>query len=313
VAGALDEATYVALRARRLPNPGGAAATPGALERSVLIASVVPAAGRHALVEIAFALAGAEGKLVEDDGADLGLSARDRIAPATRVPLRAWFDRLLRVFAVTEVELAQKSDLPSVRVVAATPPWVVVPTALAAQGDPPLTAGLARALARVAVGAFWLDALPPTQSLPLLVAAARQVHGTFGRGSSPGLEGGVVDQERRLGRILGRREKKALAALEPVLRHAPPPQVKELEAAILALRQGAARAAFLVTGDLLATLDELRASDAALGRATQSAGLPALAAVLAHPLAGDVCRYALTREASQLRRRLGSTFSPAAV
>ena len=53
----------------------------------------------------------------------------------------------------------------------------------------------------------------------------------------------------------------------------------------------------------------MRALDPALHRATASAGPNALAAVLGHPFAGDVARYALTPEATALRRRLGSIWA----
>jgi hypothetical protein len=49
--------------------------------------------------------------------------------------------------------------------------------------------------------------------------------------------------------------------------------------------------------------------DPALQRATESPGPNALAAVLEHAFAGDVARFALTTEATALRRRLGSTWT----
>jgi len=54
---------------------------------------------------------------------------------------------------------------------------------------------------------------------------------------------------------------------------------------------------------------ELRRSDEPLQRATEVPGLPGLMAVLEHPLAGDLVRFALTPEATALRRRLGSTWT----
>jgi hypothetical protein len=64
-----------------------------------------------------------------------------------------------------------------------------------------------------------------------------------------------------------------------------------------------------LTGDLLAVIDDLRAADPALLRATERPGRNALEAVLEHPYAGDLCRFALTPEATALRRRLGSTWT----
>jgi hypothetical protein len=76
-----------------------------------------------------------------------------------------------------------------------------------------------------------------------------------------------------------------------------------------ALAHAELRAAYVLTGDLLATIDELRGLDAAFLRATESPGRAALAAVLDHPFAGDVTRFALTTEATALRRRVGATWT----
>ena len=64
-----------------------------------------------------------------------------------------------------------------------------------------------------------------------------------------------------------------------------------------------------MTGDVLTMVDEIRPIDQTLHRAAESPGPAALATVLAHTFAGDVVRYALTPEATALRRRLGSTWT----
>ena len=70
--------------------------------------------------------------------------------------------------------------------------------------------------------------------------------------------------------------------------------------------QAELRAAFVVTGDLLATLDSLKASNAGLRREMDAAGPRALAAVLTHPLAGDLVRAALNPVTTAARVRLGT-------
>jgi hypothetical protein len=81
------------------------------------------------------------------------------------------------------------------------------------------------------------------------------------------------------------------------------PQARPPAANVLVegLAKAQLRAAYLVTGDLLAVVDDERSRDTALG--------PTLAATLEHPVAGDVCRFALTAEATALRRRVGSVWS----
>ena len=69
------------------------------------------------------------------------------------------------------------------------------------------------------------------------------------------------------------------------------------------------RAAFIVTGDLLATLDAARASDAELARATANVGKAALAATLSHPFARDLVSFALAPATTALRRKLGTSWS----
>ena len=75
------------------------------------------------------------------------------------------------------------------------------------------------------------------------------------------------------------------------------PTLAEVEALVTGARRAEARVAFLLTGDMLATLEELRA-------------LPApFAAVLKHPLAADAFRFAFSARATKLRRELGSLWS----
>jgi hypothetical protein len=76
-----------------------------------------------------------------------------------------------------------------------------------------------------------------------------------------------------------------------------------------ALDQCTARVSYLVSGNLQASTQALALEDAALQRATAEPGVPGLTALLAHPLAGNVARFALTPEATALRQRLGSSWT----
>ena len=82
-----------------------------------------------------------------------------------------------------------------------------------------------------------------------------------------------------------------------------------IDVLIGALARAELRIAYLLTGDVLATIDELRGLDGAFLQATETPGRQSLGAVLDHPFAGDVVRYALTTEATALRRRVGSTWA----
>jgi hypothetical protein len=78
---------------------------------------------------------------------------------------------------------------------------------------------------------------------------------------------------------------------------------------IEALRRAELRAAFLLTGDLLAVVDEQSEIDAALRDSIETPSTGALGTVLEHPVVGDVARFALSSDATALRHRLGSIWT----
>ena len=118
----------------------------------------------------------------------------------------------------------------------------------------------------------------------------------------------VAQYEPAVARALSRKQKKLLEELAP---HIAAPQGRPIpiDTFIHALTRAEIRAAYLVCGDLLATIDDLRQYDPVLMQATERQGPRALAGVLTHPYAGDVCRYALSAEATALRRRIGAAWT----
>jgi hypothetical protein len=75
------------------------------------------------------------------------------------------------------------------------------------------------------------------------------------------------------------------------------------------LFQAEVRTQFLITGDIQGAVEEEAERDPALAEATAVPGGRALATTLLHPLVGDVVRFALTPEATGLRRRVGSIWA----
>ena len=170
------------------------------------------------------------------------------------------------------------------RVLAQDSLWVVVPKPISELAEPTQSASIGRALARIALGVPWLEELPPPHIEALLIAAARQVVPTFGDDFVDVLSKKLVaTYEPSVARALARRQKKMLEELAP---HVAAPQGKPLpiETFIGALARAELRAAYLLCGDLLATIDELRALDPALLRATERPGPASVAAVLDAPL-----------------------------
>jgi tetratricopeptide (TPR) repeat protein len=306
LSGELDDGRKAWLRARRLPP---LEAQHGALDRTSLVNHVLPPEGRHILLEVAVAVAGLEAKMMRSDLSELGISSRDRITSRSGHPTRVILDRVARQMGVGEVELAVAPSVTRTRVLSQDVPWVVVPPALVEQTEMAQTASIARAVARIAFGVPWLEELPPPHIEALLVAAARQAVPGYGAEDIDVLTQKLVAQhEPTIAKLLSRRQKKQLEELAPHIASAQsrPPQA---DVFVNALARAELRTAFVVTGDLLTMVDEIRPLDQSLHRATDASGPNALAAVLGHAFAGDVVRYALTPEATALRRRLGSTWT----
>ena len=164
-------------------------------------------------------------------------------------------------------------------------------------------ASLARALARIAYGVPWLEELAPEAIEALLVAAARQVVPGYGPDSAAAATYGSA-----LGRALTRRQRKLLEELAPHLSTGAS-ELPSPAAFVDALGRAELRTAFVLTGDLLAVVDEAGLRDAALAEALGETGPHALAAVVDHPRIADVVRFALSADATALRRRVGSTWT----
>jgi len=306
IGGDLDEGRQSWLRSRRL---APIEAHHSQLDRPALVTHVLPPEGRHVMLEVAAAVAGIESKILRADLTEIGISPRDRVSPRSGHPTRALLDRLSRTLGLADVELVITPTVARTRVLAQDTLWVVVPRAVSELPEPSQLASLGRALTRISLGVPWLEELPPPHIEALLIACARQVVHGYGADELDVLSQKLVAQyEPNVARVLSRRQRKLLEELAP---HIGAPQGRPIQVDVFigALARAELRSAALLTGDLLATLDELRGLDASLFRATDRPGVAALRAVLEHPFAGDVSRYALSGEAIALRRRVGSAWT----
>ena len=276
------------------------------LGRQALVEDVLPKAGRHVLLEVAAAGTGLEAKLLRTNLADLGVSARDRVGARSGHPVRATFDRVIASLGVEEAELVVSPVADRVRVVIHDLPWVVVPASFESLPSGVQIAALARACARILLGVPWLAELSGPAVLGWLVSIARQV--APGYASDEARLPDAQAYEPQVAKAIGRRQRKLLDGLTAhlAMRDGRPP---DLAGFLLALDQCTVRAAYLVSGDLTSTLAAVRKDDRALRDATAHPGLPALGALLAHPLLGDTARLALTPEASVLCQRVGSAWA----
>ena len=118
----------------------------------------------------------------------------------------------------------------------------------------------------------------------------------------------VLQYEPNITKELSRKHRQALEKLIPLM-SSPQGRIIPIDVLIGSLARAELRIAYVLTGDVLATIDELRGLDAAFLKATETPGRGSVGAVLDHPFAGDVLRFALTPEATALRRRVGSTWA----
>lgn len=304
--GDLDEGRLDWLKKRRLrPRESNA----GELDRPTLVSHVLPAEGRHVLLEVAAAVAGLETKVLRADVAELGLSSRDRISSRSGHPTRALLDRLLDTLGLADIELVVTHAVARTRVLAQDTLWIVAPLSLAEAPEPVQLAALGRALTRISLGAPWLEELPAPHVEAYVVACARQVVPGYGGDDLDVLATKLVAHyEPLVARSIGRKQKKLLEELAVHLT-SPDGRLVPMEPFIHALARAEVRSAMLLTGDVLATLEDLRTLDPGLARATEVPGPRCLGSFLEHAFGGDVCRYAMSGEAIALRRRIGTTWT----
>jgi hypothetical protein len=156
----------------------------------------------------------------------------------------------------------------------------------------------------------WLGELPVAHAEALLVAAARSVVPSYAAsGIDPEVAKLAAPYAAPVARALGRKNRKLLDELTARLTSAQSTPPSPFVDFLGALVRAEVRTAFLVTGDTLSLLEDLAASDAQLRKAMESPGPEALSIVLGHPIASDLARFALTPEATALRRRSGATWS----
>jgi len=296
--GSVGDAALVSLRARRLPDNLD---MHGVLARATLWQRVLPIEGRTLALEIAAAVASAIAPFfpTEVEGATRGNVGSGH-------PLLAAFRRVASALETKDAELVVSDSVVYPRATFGSVPLVIAPAGLANAPEPVRVAALSRALTRIALGAPWVDRARPDQLRAVLVAAARTVAPRFATTPNDrALESLVSEYSKPVAKAIGRAHKKALSALESRLEHGTCSR-EDVVQLVQRVGQAELRVAFVLTGDLVATLDDLRASDADYARAAQVPGPSALAATLRHPLAGEAIRFALSETATELRRAAGT-------
>ena len=303
VAGDLDAAGLAALGARRTMSTADGEALSGSVLRSFVMPGGV---GKHPIWDVAAISAGLAGKLAQIKLSDQGASTKDRVKPRAVHPVRQIFDRLLRTFELSEVELAVSEHVVAPVVACEDLTWVVVPSSMADWPEPHAVAALARPLARIALGIPWLGALAADETLAVLIAFARQVAPNASAMPRERIEALVADYDARARRAIDRKRKKALEDIEASITRAP---LLSVETFVDAALRTEARAAFLLSGDLRASLDALAMTEPGLGDALRTPGRIALGTVLARPISRDLIAFAMGGNTTALRRSLGTLWT----
>jgi tetratricopeptide (TPR) repeat protein len=305
VAGGLDDGAQVELRTRRLAvDPS--APVPTVLDAATLRGALVPREAMPVLLDLASAMAGADGKLTGVDLDDVGVGPRDRLAAGSGHPLVSLVQRTAAILGIPRPEVALSDSVSWPRVVLRDAGWIVVPSAMQTWAEPVQAVALAGPLVRIALALPWLDDLPSAYAHAVLCAAARTVVPGYASEVAGDQQDLIEEVGRRVAKAIGRKQRKALANLAVTLGDGRVPTLQDVAAFEQAIARTELRVGFIVTGDLLATLDVVRARDKALADATATVGAAALRATLSHPLAGDTARFALAPLALQLRWRVGT-------
>lgn len=306
ITGEIDEGRHAWLRNRKLA-PLESHHTP--LDRATIRNSIVPEDGRHPLIEVAQAVLGLELRVMRTDPPEMGLSTKDKIGRRTDNVTRKLLDRLARALGLNDIDLIITPRANRARVLAQDTLWLVIPKTIAELPEPTQLAALARALSRIALGFPWLEELPAEHMLGYLIACVRQVLPLYARGDiSPAIQKIAAQYEPAVSKEMNKKQRAAIEKFSPEL-ELPAGRPPAVETLVNAVARAELRCAYLLTGDVLATIDELRGLDAGLLHATEAAGREALGAVLDHAFAGDLVRFAMTPECTALRRRVGSTWT----
>ena len=300
LAGELDVDGIASLDSRRMmPATNSESLSPSSLRGFVM----PPGLKRHPVWELSSVTHGIAGKLCRVSLSDQGASSKDRVKPKAMHPLRPLFDRMANAFEIFDVELAVSDHIAAPVVAVEDVTWIVVPSSLAEWPEATAVAALVRPLCRIALGVPWFGALPVEEVLAILIAIARQVTPSFSASPPKVVEALVGSYENAAKRALDRKKRRALEDLEPALRAAPPIPV---EAFADAVARTEARAAFLLSGDLRASVKALASADPALADSVRRPSAGGLSAILGNAVGRDLVAFALGGDATALRRSLGT-------
>jgi tetratricopeptide (TPR) repeat protein len=273
---------------------------PDSLAHETVVSTLVGDAAQTPLLGVAAMVSETVAKLVRQDPESLGVSSRDRLTSRASHPTRALADRVARAFGDLRFDLyvdASGTQVP--RLLPGDPSALVLPRGFGDLSEVEQAAGLARLLTYVALDIPWLEELTGDDADGILYGAMRTGSELWGQGEiSPNAETAASAWRGRIAKAAGRKVKRALEETSGRIR----PQA-DTTAWRQAMRIAGLRAAYVVTGDLSATLTQAIRTDHDLG---QVASDRLAAKLFAHPITREMVVFALSDSALALRRSAGT-------
>jgi len=288
------------LRSRRLEPEAPYASS---LAASELVRTLLPEA-RTPFIDVAIAIQPIMPKVLRFELSSYGISSRERIGQRDGHPTRALADRIARCLGVSEFELyLSPSFAGPLRSFPGDPSAIVGGLAFSELHETEQAFALARAMTRIALGMTWVDDVPPEVADAMLLAAVRSVLPQWGLGEiNPKRDHALSNVLPAMKGAIGRRQRKSIEELAPTLS-----ANIEIRTFIHAIRRSEYRTAYVISGDLLGGIETMRRSDPELSRAGDNPR-----ALLQHPLSSELIRFALSAEAYNERRRVGSIWGTTA-
>jgi tetratricopeptide (TPR) repeat protein len=253
---------------------------------------------RSPLIDVGLAMSPVAAKVLRFETSSLGVASRDRLSPRDGHPTRVLADRLARALGVQEFEIYLAATWQgAARVYPGDPPVIVAPASFADLPDNEQAYGLGRLLTRIALGLAYLDELAVEALDGLFLASLRQIEPGFGAGEITSARESMAQSFLApVKSAIGRRQKKALEEIYAAVLSG-----YDARAFAIGVRRSEYRIGYLLSGDLVSSIDYLRRFDREVGRASEDPRI-----LLQHPVTNELLRYALGAEAFAERRRIGT-------
>ena len=283
----------------RAPMPMSAP-NPASLARETVVSSLIGDVAQSPLLEVAAMVWETVVKLIRQDPEMLGVSSRERLGARASHPTRMLADRMARAFGDLRFDLyvdASGTQVP--RLLPADPPALVVPRGFGDLTEVEQAAGLARLLTYVALDIPWVEEVTGDDVDGILYGALRTGSEFWGQGElSPNAEMAASAWRARIAKAASRKVKRALEEIAQRVR----PQ-SDTSVWRQTMRVAGLRAAYVVTGDLTATLSQAIRAERDLD---QVASDMLAAKLFENPITREVVVFALSDAALALRRSAGT-------